>query len=103
MAAETSREPIYYPLRTHLRRVIGSGEYPAGSKFLTERQVCGRFSVSRVTANKALSDLILVYDVNGDGPYEPIIGAGHQYPRPDETTHPSWIPGDRPTAAPRGK
>ena len=35
-----------------------SGECPIGSKFLTERQICERFGVSRATANKALSNLV---------------------------------------------
>jgi DNA-binding GntR family transcriptional regulator len=29
-----------------------------GRKFLTEREICGRYSVSRPTANKALSNLV---------------------------------------------
>ena len=58
MFTALSREPIYYQLNTHLRRLITSEEYPVGSKFLTERQVCSRFGVSRVTANKALSNLV---------------------------------------------
>ena len=58
MLTAISREPIYYQLNTHLRRLIASGEYRVGGKFLTEREVCSRFSVSRVTANKALSNLV---------------------------------------------
>ena len=38
--------------------MIGNGECAVGSKFLTERQICERFSVSRATANKALSNLV---------------------------------------------
>ena len=52
------KEPIYHQLTNHLRQLIGSAAHPVGSKFLTERQVCERFGVSRATANKALSSLV---------------------------------------------
>lgn len=58
MATGLIREPIYQQLNNELRHVIASGERPIGSKFLTERQVCNRFGVSRATANKALSNLV---------------------------------------------
>ncbi len=40
-----------------LRRLIRGGKYPAGSQFLTEREVAARFKTSRPTANKALNSL----------------------------------------------
>jgi len=52
------KEPIYQQLNGHLRSLMTSGECPVGSKFLTERQICERFGVSRATANKALSNLV---------------------------------------------
>jgi len=52
------KEPIYQQLNNHLRTLITSGEWAAGTKFLTERQICDRFGVSRATANKALSNLV---------------------------------------------
>jgi GntR family transcriptional regulator len=52
------REPIYHQLTSQLRRLIVSGECSVGEKFLTERQVCDRFGVSRATSNKALSNLV---------------------------------------------
>ncbi|MFA5190326.1 MAG: GntR family transcriptional regulator [Verrucomicrobiia bacterium] len=52
------RSPIYGRLNSQLRDLIRGGEFKAGDKFLAERQVAGRFSVSRVTANKALSHLV---------------------------------------------
>ncbi len=52
------KEPIYQQLNTQLRLLIGSAECPLGSKFLTERQICQRYEVSRATANKALSNLV---------------------------------------------
>ncbi len=58
MVTSLVKEPVYYQLSTQLRSMINSGECPVGCKFLTERQVCERFGVSRVTANKALSNLV---------------------------------------------
>jgi len=58
MSSVLVKEPIYHQLRNHLRNLIGSEEFPVGSQFLTERQICERFGVSRVTANKALSSLV---------------------------------------------
>jgi len=52
------KEPIYQQLNHLLRSLIDSGEFKVGSKFLTEREICERFQVSRVTANKALSNLV---------------------------------------------
>lgn len=52
------KEPIYHQLNSHLRQFLTSGECPIGGKFLTERQICEKFGVSRATANKALSNLV---------------------------------------------
>lgn len=46
-------------LRDRLRALCGDGgEFAAGGKFLTERDVAERFGVSRPTANKALAALV---------------------------------------------
>ncbi len=58
MPLELVKEPIYQQLNQLLAGLIDSGEFRVGSKFLTERQVCERFGVSRATANKALSNLV---------------------------------------------
>lgn len=58
MLSAIVKEPIYHQLNSHLRQLITSGECPIGDKFLTERQICERYGVSRATANKALSDLV---------------------------------------------
>ena len=58
MASSLIKEPIYQQLNNHLRLLIGSKECPLGSQFLTERQICERYEVSRATANKALSNLV---------------------------------------------
>jgi GntR family transcriptional regulator len=54
---DLAREPIYHQIHTQLRELVAK-ERPVGSKFLTEREVCDRFGVSRPTANKALSSLV---------------------------------------------
>jgi GntR family transcriptional regulator len=58
MASLLVKEPIYQQLNSHLRLLVSSGECPVGSQFLTERQICERYGVSRATANKALSNLV---------------------------------------------
>lgn len=58
MTSTLVKEPIYHQLHNLLRALVTSGEFPVGSKFLTERQICERFGVSRVTANKALASLV---------------------------------------------
>lgn len=58
MASLLVKEPIYQQLNGRLRLLIESGETPVGGKFLTERQICDRYGVSRATANKALSNLV---------------------------------------------
>jgi GntR family transcriptional regulator len=52
------RDPVYKQLNDALRRLISSGEFTRGAKFLSEREIGERFSVSRATANKALSTLV---------------------------------------------
>ncbi|MGA2480197.1 MAG: GntR family transcriptional regulator [Spirochaetia bacterium] len=53
-----NKDPIYQQLNGILRRLLASDEFTIGGKFLTERAICGRFEVSRATANKALSNLV---------------------------------------------
>lgn len=52
------KAPIYQQLNQLLRDLIREGEFKVNDRFLTERQICGRFGVSRATANKALSNLV---------------------------------------------
>lgn len=58
MASILVKEPLYQQLNGYLKQLIDSGECPIGGKFLTERQLCERFGVSRATSNKALSNLV---------------------------------------------
>jgi GntR family transcriptional regulator len=52
------RNPLYVQLKQILKELTKSDEFRVGDKFLTERQISERFDVSRVTANKALSNLV---------------------------------------------
>jgi len=52
------KDPIYLQLNKALRGLLARPDMKAGRRFLTERQVCDRFGVSRPTANKALSNLV---------------------------------------------
>jgi len=52
------RAPMYQQLNEALRGLVSSGEFKTGARFLSEREVSLRFEVSRVTANKALSNLV---------------------------------------------
>ena len=58
MATALVRQPIYQQLNGALRGLVSSGEFKTGARFLSEREVSVRFEVSRITANKALSNLI---------------------------------------------
>jgi GntR family transcriptional regulator len=52
------KDPIYCQVNDLLRDMIRGGEFQAGDRFLTERQIGERFGISRATANKALSNLV---------------------------------------------
>jgi GntR family transcriptional regulator len=58
MARRLVREPIYQQLNQALRDLIRNGSFKVGDQFLTERQICKQYDVSRATANKALSNLV---------------------------------------------
>src|SRR5262245_27893366 len=58
MATVLVRQPIYQQLNEALRGLVSSGEFKTGARFLSEREVSLRFEVSRITANKALSNLV---------------------------------------------
>ncbi len=57
MAVQLVRDPMYQQLNAALRELAEG--LVAGAKFLSEREVCRRFQVSRATANKAVSALVV--------------------------------------------
>lgn len=58
MSKRLVRTPIYQQLNEALRDLLRQGKFGVNDQFLTERQICERFNVSRATANKALSNLV---------------------------------------------
>lgn len=50
--------PAYYRIKQALLDEIQRGEYVAGRAFITERAICERFGVSRITAVRALNELV---------------------------------------------
>jgi GntR family transcriptional regulator len=58
MAKEQVKIPLYQQLNELLRHLIREGQFKVNDQFLTERQICERFGVSRATANKALSNMV---------------------------------------------
>lgn len=55
---ELNRTPLYLQIVDLLRTELADGTHPAGARFPSERELAGRFSVSRTTANKILSVLV---------------------------------------------
>lgn len=51
-------EPIYHQLEVLLRGRILSGEWPAGTRIPTEKELCEAYRVSRVTARQAIKNLV---------------------------------------------
>ncbi|MDY6875583.1 MAG: GntR family transcriptional regulator [Chloroflexota bacterium] len=50
--------PLYVQIRETIREQITSGELPVGSKLFPEEEIAERFGVSRMTARRALADLV---------------------------------------------
>lgn len=58
-AASLVKDPVYHQLFHLLLARATSPEFKPGTRFLTERQISREYQVSRVTANKALSQLVM--------------------------------------------
>jgi DNA-binding LacI/PurR family transcriptional regulator len=85
---DTSRDrPQYRLVMETLGEEVRRGDFRPGQRYLTERAICARFGVSRTTAIRALSDLILdglltrqpgrgtfVADLSGPPSYSPATG-----------------------------
>ncbi|GAK55199.1 transcriptional regulator GntR family protein [Candidatus Vecturithrix granuli] len=52
------KEPLYLQLAKKLRAEIQKGNFEEGDQFYAEREICRKFDISRITANKAISILI---------------------------------------------
>ncbi|WHI45081.1 histidine utilization repressor [Microbulbifer sp. EKSA008] len=53
----TASEPRYAAIKRHIRQQIESGEWPIHSQVPSENQLAQQFSVSRMTARRALTEL----------------------------------------------
>lgn len=58
MPKQIYRDPVYKQVSEALVELIAR-EYAAGDRFLSERQVSEQYGISRTTANKALSNLVI--------------------------------------------
>ena len=67
-----SAVPLHVQLREDLRRQIVSDQWSAHTQLPSERELCERYGVSRITVRQALGDLLragLIYTSVGKGTY----------------------------------
>jgi GntR family transcriptional regulator len=65
-------EPKYIKIKKIIEDKINKGEYPSGEKIPSERQLCGMFNLSRMTARQAINELVKegkVYREKGRGTF----------------------------------
>ncbi|RXJ71662.1 histidine utilization repressor [Veronia nyctiphanis] len=53
-----SNTPRFQQIKTYIQKKIDAKEWPVGSRIPTEAELCELFSVSRMTVNKAVRDLV---------------------------------------------
>ncbi|MGW5364631.1 GntR family transcriptional regulator [Actinopolymorpha pittospori] len=53
-----SPAPLYDRIKREIRAAIVRGDYVPGAPFITQREICERYSVSNTTAVRALNDLV---------------------------------------------
>ena len=64
--------PLYVQIKEILEKDIRKGVFQPGERFPTERELCERFGVSRITIRQALQELVkdgLLYRHQGSGSY----------------------------------
>lgn len=72
MLSHDSSRPLYSQVEDELRKAILSGEYPPHSRLPSEKELCSRFAVSRITIRRAIADLEssgMIYTVHGKGTF----------------------------------
>lgn len=72
MVIKDSPIPVYTQLKEILKRVLESGEYKPGDRFLSENEVAKHYRVSKATARRAMDDLLregLIFRVPGKGTF----------------------------------
>ncbi|MCF4173929.1 histidine utilization repressor [Vibrio sp. McD22-P3] len=53
-----SAEPLYIQIKQYIEQKIDQGHWPVGQRISTEMELTEQFSVSRMTVNKAIRDLV---------------------------------------------
>src|SRR5918994_5276433 len=69
---KTGPLPRYYQLKEVIRERIRSGDWAPGTLIPSERQLCERYGISRMTARQSITDLVnegLLYREQGKGTY----------------------------------
>jgi GntR family histidine utilization transcriptional repressor len=51
-------EPLYQQIKSHVTAAIEAGRWPPGSRVPSENELVSRFGISRMTANRALRELM---------------------------------------------
>lgn len=64
--------PLYYQIKEALQEMIDNGDFAPGDPVPSERDLCERFAISRMTAGKAVSALVnegILYRERGRGTF----------------------------------
>ena len=72
MISPNSSTPLYTQVKDRLKELIQSGAYPEGSKLPSEKELCEKYHVSRITVRKAIEQLEsngMIYSVHGKGTF----------------------------------
>lgn len=72
MISPNSSTPLYTQVKERLKDLIQSGKYPEGSKLPSEKELCEKYHVSRITVRKAIEQLEtsgMIYSVHGKGTF----------------------------------
>ena len=72
MISPNSSTPLYTQIKERLKELIQSGAYPEGSKLPSEKELCEKYNVSRITVRKAIEQLEtsgMIYSVHGKGTF----------------------------------
>ncbi len=72
MVDKSSSEPLYAQIQAIIERGINSGKLKSGHRILSEQEIAAKYEVSRVTARKALDNLVarnLLYRQAGKGTF----------------------------------
>lgn len=81
MLMRNSAKPLYIQIKEDLETAIKSNKYPKDTKLPSEKELCEKYQVSRITIRKAielLDNMGMIYAVQGKGSYvkTPMINAG---------------------------